>query len=68
MIRWVSERDWILSRNFELTKLPTRATLILDQVDTVAEIRVNGVKVISTDNAFRLWHADVIEYLRIGSN
>ena len=67
-VRWVSERDWILLRNFELAKLPTRATLILDQVDTVAEIRVNGVKVISTDNAFRLWHADVIEHLRIGSN
>lgn len=66
--RWVSERDWTLSRNFDLDKVPACATLVLDQVDTVAEVQVNGVTVLSTDNAFRLWNKDVTEHLQIGAN
>ena len=38
--RWVSERDWIVSREFELSE--TDVVLILDQVDTVAEANLFG--------------------------
>lgn len=49
-LRWIADRDWTLSRSFEGGG--TR-TLLLDGVDTVARIRLNGAIVGTPANAFR---------------
>ena len=66
--RWVSERDWRLTRTLDLERVPDRATLLLDMVDTVAEVRVNGHTVMRPDNMFRPWAAEVAGALRPGGN
>lgn len=50
-VRWVADRDWIVSRSFRYTgKGP--ATLVLDVVDTVGEVRVNGTLAVASRSAF----------------
>ncbi len=54
-VRWVADRDWRLSRDFDL---PEGAALDgwlleIDRLDTVAEISLNGERIAATRNAFR---------------
>ncbi|WP_417684104.1 beta-mannosidase [Roseibium sp.] len=70
-LRWIAERDWILSRDFSVPDPSLCAngwSLEVDGLDTVAEIRVNGHSVLSAANAFRSFRADVSGALRAGSN
>ena len=43
-LRWVADRDWTLSRSFEDTGGPR--LLVVDGLDTVAEVRLNGAVVL----------------------
>lgn len=69
-LRWVADREWLLSRSFAL---PARApldgwVLEIDQLDTVAEIRLNGETVAGADNAFRHYRGRLDGKLREGEN
>ncbi|MXQ09836.1 glycoside hydrolase family 2 protein [Alphaproteobacteria bacterium GH1-50] len=64
--RWVAERDWSLIRTFEVER--TDMSLVLDGVDTVATVSVNGTIVLNAGNAFRRHRADVSGALRKGTN
>jgi beta-mannosidase len=65
-VRWVSERDWTARREFRHDGSPSE--LVLEGLDTVAEIRLNGVLVLSAANAFRRWRVDVSAHLKRGRN
>ncbi len=45
-VRWVADRDWTLARSFELPDAAGPWTLVLDMLDTVAEVRLNGTRVL----------------------
>lgn len=64
--RWVSERDWTARRAFKHEG--GAADLVIEGLDTVAEVRLNGSLVLSAANAFRRWRADVTGHLRKGQN
>jgi beta-mannosidase len=64
--RWVSERDWLARRSF--THDGGTTDLVIDGLDTVAEVRLNGVMVLSAANAHRRWRVDVSAALRKGAN
>ena len=64
--RWVSERDWVARRVFQHDGLATE--LVVEGLDTVAELRLNGVLVLSAANAHRRWRVDVSDALRDGEN
>lgn len=64
--RWVSERNWLARRDFVHDGSP--ADLVIDGLDTVAEVRLNGVLVLSSANAHRRWRVDVSAALRNGDN
>ncbi|MDZ7881366.1 MAG: hypothetical protein U5L45_27135 [Saprospiraceae bacterium] len=64
--RWVSERDWVARRVF--THDGSGAELVVDGLDTVAEVRLNGVIVLSAANVHRRWRVDVSSALRVGEN
>ena len=64
--RWVSERDWLARRVFQHDGSP--ADLVVDGLDTVAEVRLNGVLVLTAANAHRRWRVDVSATLRQGEN
>ena len=57
-VRWVADRDWTLSRSFDLPEGHDLRLLVVDGLDTVAEVRLNGVPVLSADSAFREHVAD----------
>ena len=64
--RWVAERDWVLSKT--VTLVNTNLALVLDQLDTVATVRINGVVVLEANNAFRRYRHDVSAMLKTGEN
>lgn len=65
-LRWIGERDWVMSRDFSHDGGP--ADLVIDGLDTVAEVRVNGAAVLNAANAFRRWRVPVSDVLRPGLN
>nr|MBA3326468.1 glycoside hydrolase family 2 protein [Paracoccaceae bacterium] len=66
-LRWVADRDWTLSREFEAHGHGPW-TLILDGLDTVAEVRLNGQVVLEAASAFREHVADVSAAVVQGAN
>jgi beta-mannosidase len=64
--RWIGERDWIAFRTFTLTD--TAVDLVVDGLDCVAEVRLNGQRVLSAQNAFRVYRADLSKAAKSGEN
>ncbi|TPE49558.1 glycoside hydrolase family 2 protein [Amaricoccus solimangrovi] len=50
-LRWIADRDWILSRRFEDTG--GARLLHFDCLDTLAEVRLNGAPVLEAATSFR---------------
>ncbi len=65
-LRWIAERDWVFERKFHLDDVGF--VLTLSQVDTVAEVKINGTPVLTTDNVFRSYRADISNAARRGEN
>ncbi|WP_339691201.1 glycoside hydrolase family 2 protein [Celeribacter baekdonensis] len=65
-LRWIAERDWVLCRSVELTQ--TDVELVLSGLDGVVGVSVNGVDVVTADNAFRTWRVDLSHCARLGDN
>ncbi|MGL5009575.1 MAG: glycosyl hydrolase 2 galactose-binding domain-containing protein, partial [Paracoccaceae bacterium] len=55
--RWISTRDWVARRVFDHDGTP--ADLVIDGLDTVAEVRLNGALVLAAANAHRRYRVDV---------
>ncbi|MGI5870187.1 MAG: glycosyl hydrolase 2 galactose-binding domain-containing protein [Kiritimatiellia bacterium] len=70
-VKWVGERDWVFERPFEVDEALLAHDIVdleFDGIDTVAEVFVNGVSVLKTDNMFHRWHAEVKHVLKPGAN
>ena len=67
-VRWVAEEEWVASRTFEWDGGAGHWHLDIDYLDTVAEIRINGKKVLEADNCFRRYKPDVTKALKRGTN
>ncbi|PSW02659.1 beta-mannosidase [Photobacterium lipolyticum] len=70
-VQWVSQCDWVVYRSFELTadELACNAMdLVLDNLDTVAEIRINGHTVADFSNMFLRHKVDILPCLLVGVN
>ncbi len=65
-LRWIADRDWVASRSFD--HAGGDAELVVEGLDTVAELRLNGVPVLSAANAFRRWRVPLAGALRAGRN
>lgn len=65
-VRWVAERDWVLSRDVEIDD--PAMDLVVSGLDTVAQVRVNGQAVLEAANSFREWRADISDAAVRGSN
>ncbi len=59
--RWVCEQDWVARRAFDHPG--GAADLVIEGLDCVAEVSVNGVRVLSAANTHRRWRVRV-ELLR----
>lgn len=65
-LRWICGRDWVAKRSFSVSR--TDLVLVVSMLDTVAEIAVNGVTVLASDNMFRSYRVDLSAVLRAGEN
>lgn len=68
-IQWISDRSWIYSTTFDRTPDETTGYVLrLREVDTFAEIYLNGALLGRTDSFFRTYSFDLDGYLRPGTN
>lgn len=69
--QWIDKVDWAYKTTFIVDKsFLNRDRVVLDfkGLDTYADVFVNGKQVLSADNMFREWEADVKENLNEGEN
>ncbi|MEO6607116.1 MAG: glycoside hydrolase family 2 protein [Aestuariivirga sp.] len=67
-VRWVAEQEWVASRKFQWDGGAGPWHLDVDYLDTLAEIRINGKKVLNAANCFRRYQPDVTKALKRGEN
>jgi beta-mannosidase len=68
-VQWVGLTDWVIRRNFQFKKENSISIwLVLTAVDTFFTVFINGRKVGSGNNMFRLWRFDVTKILCNGIN
>ena len=65
---WIENRDFEYSRSFTVEKLPSKAALVFEGLDTYADIYLNGRLIGSADNMFISHSFDVTEALKEGEN
>ena len=65
-LRWICERDWTATRDFDLTDIDV--DLVLSEVDTVVTVRVNDQIVLTAENAFRSFRVNLSDVARVGTN
>ncbi|MEP5728635.1 MAG: glycoside hydrolase family 2 protein [Sulfitobacter sp.] len=65
-LRWIAERDWVLTRTFDATD--REMVLVLSMLDTVVDVTLNGQVVLQSDSMFRASRVDVSDALVIGEN
>ncbi|MEZ4986751.1 MAG: hypothetical protein R2795_17225 [Saprospiraceae bacterium] len=69
-VQWVSEEDWVYEKEWTMPDAVTNQNhhLVLEGVDTYADIWLNDSLIAKTDNMFRTWRIPVDGILRPGSN
>ena len=69
-VQWVAQADWVLSRTFDLPDnfAPHGWYLDISYLDTVADVALNGVVVLSAKNTFRRYRPEVSHALMPGEN
>ena len=70
LVDWVNQAEWIIERKFliEQRLLDSTVNLVIDQVDCIADITINGSLVAAVQSQFIRYVFDITEYLHAGSN
>ena len=66
-LQWIGCSDWRYCRGFDLpeeTLSKKRVELVCDGLDTFADVTVNGKRIASTNNMFRLWRWDITDVVQ----
>jgi beta-mannosidase len=70
-LQWIELSDWEYRKIFDLSGGLTerdRLDIVLEGLDTYADVSLNGVRVLEADNMFRTWRIDAKEMLHEGKN
>lgn len=70
-LQWIDKQNWVYEAVLCLTEewfKDTHLTLTFTGLDTYADVYVNDVHVLSSDNMFRTWVIDVKEAVQLGEN
>lgn len=71
LVQWVEEKNWDYRCVFNLNESQVankNTSLVFDGIDTYADIFLNGILVLQTDNMFRQWETAIDTLLRAGEN
>jgi beta-mannosidase len=67
--RWVADTDWLIWREFDHAGAASAAWYLdLEGIDTVAEVSLNGTRVLEAQNCFRRYRPEVTGALQQGRN
>lgn len=70
-VQWIDKIDWEYQTEFDVAEglfSQENLELVFDGLDTYADVYVNNVHVLSADNMFRVWKADVKSVLKGNGN
>ncbi|HSY40283.1 MAG TPA: glycoside hydrolase family 2 protein [Polyangia bacterium] len=70
-LQWIERTDWEYRSTFVADAAllgRDRIEIVFQGLDTFAEVSVNGARVLSADNMFRSWRADIKPRVVAGSN
>lgn len=70
-VQWVESATWEYRKDITLSSQQLTAAhldLVFDGLDTTAQVSLNGHPLLSTDNMFRTWRADIKAFAHVGSN
>jgi beta-mannosidase len=70
-LQWIEKESWEYRLNFDVTSaLLSRSNLdlVFDGLDSAAQVYLNGVQVLNTDNSFRIWRVPAKAHLHAGKN
>lgn len=69
--QWIDKKDWEYATRFDLDAAALahdHLELVFEGLDTYAEVYVNDAPVLSADNMFRTWTADIKAHAKAGPN
>ena len=70
-VQWIEKEDWEYKTVFDLTKdalQKDKIELVFEGLDTYADVYVNRIRVMTSDNMHRSWSASVKSVLKPGRN
>lgn len=70
-VQWVDKEDWIYRTEFDVSRdIVSSENIAINfyGLDTYADVSLNGQKIISADNMFRKWSADIKDILKEKDN
>ncbi|MCD7899083.1 MAG: glycoside hydrolase family 2 protein [Bacteroides sp.] len=70
-MQWIDKEDWIYETSFDVEQEifnRKNISICFDGLDTFADVTLNGEKIISADNMFRSWKADIKSLLKESGN
>ena len=70
-LQWIENEDLQYETSFAISEKELKIEncfLQFDGLDTYAEVSLNGTKILSADNMFRIWKVDVKKLLKLGQN
>ncbi len=70
-VQWVSNTDWEYRKTITADKnllYHKHIDLVFEGLNTLADVYLNGKRIIKADNMFREWRADIKPFLKPGDN
>ncbi|MEQ9404577.1 MAG: hypothetical protein RIM99_13380 [Cyclobacteriaceae bacterium] len=70
-LQWIEKENWEYRSSWRVSKEQLRndhIELVFTGLDTYAEVRLNGEKILTADNMFRSWRVDARPFLKEGDN
>jgi beta-mannosidase len=70
-LQWIEQEGWEYQLDFDVTSgllARSNVDLVFDGLDSAAQVFLNDVQVLSTDNAFRIWRVPAKAHLHAGKN
>ncbi len=69
--QWIDKKDWEYATRFDLDAVTlghSHIELVFEGLDTYADVYVNDAPVLTADNMFRTWTADIKPHAKPGAN
>jgi len=70
-VQWVGEQQWLYKTDFDIQTKPghlEKLVLQFDGLDTFADVKVNGILVLTANNMHRTYRVEINDQVQVGTN